>query len=265
MQTPKLQKTRNYSMFVSSKTNRLLEMDALRPEHVRLYESMKKHGFIQSMPITVRVVDGKYVVEDGQHRLFFASKLQIDVYFIAITQSIDVAELNRTQASWRVHDYTNRWAKDGNNDYTKAHDFAVHYDLPLTQAFCVLSLSSSFGNVSKAVKDGTWKIKDFDSASAIAQVYKDVVSSPGIKRHQNLFNAIYACCFVSYFEPDRLIESVGKRSAAWGNGGSTQDFLSQIEEFYNFGRKTKCPLKFDAQEAMRMRSAARKGKIAASM
>lgn len=262
MQASKLYKTRNYSMFVSSKTNRVLEIEALRPEHVRLYESMKKYGFIQSMPITVRVVDGKYVVEDGQHRLFFASKLQIDVYYVAITQSIDVSELNRTQAVWRIRDYTNRWAAEGNQEYIRAHEFARHYDIPISEAFSVLSLSA-FSNISRSVKDGTWKARDFDSASSIAQVYKDVTACPGVGKHGNLFKAIYMCCFVHYFEPMRLTESISKRSAAWGNGGTTNDFLEQIEEFYNFSRKTKVPLKFDAQEAMRMRNAAGRHKAAA--
>ena len=253
----KLQQTRNYSLFVSSKTNRVLDPENLHPKHKNLKRLMHKHGFLPSFPITARQVGGKLRVEDGQHRLHFAKMLGLEVYYVVISEDIDVAEINQAQASWQIKDYTNRWAAQGNVDYVKAHEFAARYGLSVGNAFALLTLNSSFGNISKEVKEGTWKITDFERASVIGQCYADVCAVTPVQPHQNLFKAIYACNFVADFDAARLVESIQKRAVAWINGGHWLDYLQQIEEFYNFGRKTKLPLKFEAQEAMRSRNAAR--------
>lgn len=250
---PKLQKTRNYAQFVSSKANRVLQSEAFRPQHVRLMESMRKFGFLPSFPITVRMVGGKFQVEDGQHRLYFAKTLGIDVYFVVIDKEIDVAEINQAQASWKIQDYTNRWAQAGNSDYIQAHEFATRYNLSIGDSFALLTLNSSFGNISKTVRAGAWKITELEKATVIAQCYSDVCACQGVKRHQNLFKAVYACNFVAGFDSHRLIDSIQKRAGSWINGGHWLDYLQQLEDFYNFSRKVKVPLKFDAQEAMRAR------------
>lgn len=255
---PKLQKTRNYAQFISSKTNRVLQSESFRPQHVRLMESMRKFGFLPSFPITVRMVGGKLQVEDGQHRLYFAKTLGIDVFFVVIDKEIDVAEINQAQATWQVKDYTNRWAQAGNVDYIQAHEFADRYSLPISDAFGLLTLNSSFGNISKQVRAGAWKITELEKATVIAQCYSDVCACQGVKRHKNLYKAVYACNFVPGFDSHRLIDSIQKRAGSWINGGHWIDYLQQLEDFYNFGRKVKVPLKFDAQESMRLRSAASK-------
>lgn len=254
---PRLQKTRNYSQFISAKANRHLDSDSFRPQHERLKESMRKFGFLPSFPLTVRLVNGKLQVEDGQHRLYFAKLLGLDVYYVVIDNEIDVAEINQAQASWKIKDYTNRWAQSGFKDYIKAHEFADKYKLPVSEAFGLLTLNSTFGNISKRVKDGTWKITNLTKATEIAEIYKSVYECSGVARHNNLYRAIYACSFVTGFDAKRLTESIQRRANSWVNGGHWRDYLTQIEEFYNFGKKTKVPLKFDAQEAMRLRNAAK--------
>jgi hypothetical protein len=177
-----------------------------------------------------------------------------------IDQKIDVAEINQAQASWQIKDYTNRWAQNGNQDYIQAHAFAARYGLPIGDAFALLNLNSVFGNISKQVRAGTWKITELEKATRIAQCYSDVCACPGVKRHQNLYKAVYACNFVAEFDSRRLIESIQKRAGSWINGGHWVDYLSQIEDFYNFGRKIKVSLEFDAKEAMRARSPTQKRK-----
>lgn len=254
---PRLQKTRDYAQFISSKANRTLEAESFRPQHERLKESMRKFGFLPSFPLTVRRVNGKLQVEDGQHRLHFARLLGLDVYYVVIDNEIDVAEINQAQASWKVKDYVNRWAQSGIKDYAKASEFASTYMIPIGEALSLLTLNSTFGNIAKKVKDGTWKITNLLKATEIAEIYKSIYGCSGVARHNNLFRAIYACSFVDGFDPKRLTESIERRANSWVNGGHWRDYLTQIEEFYNFGKKTKVPLKFDAQEAMRLRNAAK--------
>lgn len=251
---PKLMQTKNYSQFVSSKANRVLESESFRPQHMKLLASMKKFGFLPSFPITVRMVGGRYQVDDGQHRLYFAKLLGLEVFYVVITTQIDVAEINQAQASWRVKDYTNRWAQQGKESYIRAHEFAQKYGLPISDTFALLTLNSSFGNISREVKDGTWEIQNLERATVIAQCYMDVCSCQGVKRHANLYKAVYACNFVPHFESARLVDGIQKRAGSWVNGGHWVDYLQQLEEFYNFGKRTKVPLKFDAQEAMRTRN-----------
>jgi hypothetical protein len=171
MPNPKLQRTRNYAQFVFTKENREVNILKLKPEHKRLRDSMSRYGFLPSKPISVKVINGKFVVVDGQHRLTFAKEFGLEVFFVLEEMDVDVSHLNVTQANWSPKDYIHKWASSGNMDYIEASMFSSKNGIPLVLAFAMLAGTHCSGNITHKIKDGTYKIKTRDLAHRVMAIY----------------------------------------------------------------------------------------------
>ena len=58
---------------------------------------------------------------------------------------------------------------------------------------------------------------------------------------------------MDYFDADRLIENAQKYEKINREVTTTGGYLDLFEDMYNFNRKIKYPLRFDAQESGKMR------------
>lgn len=250
---PKLQRTRNYAKFSMTKENREVNLLTLRPEHKLLRELMQEHGFVPAYPIHVRVENGGLAVVDGQHRLAFAKEFGLDVWYVVDSTRVDIADINRSQAGWNTIDYAKKWAALGRDEYRKAIDFSEVYHLPIAVSFSMLAGTQVFYNIRKAFHDGTYKTSAINNAYRVGECFNAICKATKGMRNAQLANALWACTFVDYFDESRLIEAVQKRPGMLSRQGTRDGFLQMIEEIYNFARKVRVPLKFDAEQAMRAR------------
>lgn len=253
MSAPKLQKTRNYAQFAMTKENREVNLIDLRPQHKKLRLIMQRVGFLPAHPIHVKNVGGKLVVIDGQHRLAFAKEFGLDVYFVVDNTDIDIAEINQAQAGWRVLDYAKKWASMGKDDYGKVIAFAEQYKIGIATSFAINAGTIFCTNVSYKILDGTYRITDAERGSRIGKMFRAIwIRSPGLKDNA-LVNALYACTFVDGFEDHRIIEAADKRTHLFSKQPTREAYFQLIEEVYNFGKKVRVPIKFEAEEVMRKR------------
>lgn len=243
--------TTNYDLFTLMEDNR--DVDLQHKKTRNLAESMVEYGWIEAFPLMARKVGKKLIVIDGQHRLQIAREFGIPVKYVVVEQDIDVAFLNSTAKSWTPFDYANRFAKNGDDNYIELLDFHHRYGIPLTTSAAILANTSTFGNVSDKFYRGAYKIKSRKVATDLAECYSSLTAiSKKLKKNQSI-KALWACFHVEGFSPDRLVEGAERHGGAIRNMGTAEGFLELFEELYNFGRKHRTPLKFEAEEKMRDR------------
>lgn len=255
MANPKLQRTKNYSQFYYTKENRDVDVLHLKPQHKHLRESMKQYGFLPSFPIMVKPNNGRFLVRDGQHRLTFAKELGLDVYFVIVDEDVNISFINQAQATWSPKDYAKRWAAAGIPDYSEALQFSAHYKAPLAIAFSMLAGTTTFGNIDAKFKDGTYKIKSRDFAHRVMRIHDSLSTANPKAKGARLIGALWACCHVDYFDESRITDTVSRRPGLLQPAGTRDAYLDLLEEIYNFGRKVKAPLRFDAEQVMKHRKA----------
>lgn len=253
---PKLQRTRNYSQFSFARENRPVDVLNLKPQHRKLRESLQRYGFLPSFPLMVSCTNGKFIIKDGQHRFTFAREFGLEVYFVVDDTDVSISDINQAQVGWSPRDHAMSWANQGHEDYRKAIQFADEWTLPIGTAFSMLAGTIVFKNVQDRFHEGRFKIRALDTATRVAQCFSELCKLRKGIRHQNLLTAIWACCHVEYFDENRIIQTVQRRPDQLYNAGTRDQFLALLEDLYNFNRKTREPLKFDADQAMKNRNPA---------
>ena len=253
----RLQETRDYRRFSFTNENRPVYILNLTPQHKKLRESMREFGFLPSFPLMVREVGNRLVIIDGQHRFTFAKEFGLAVYFVVVDTKLDIARLNGTQRSWGVKDHASRWAKDvtcpQHADYQEAIDFAERYGVTLSFAFAMLAGTIVFKNIETQFHGGTFKVKNRELANRVGETYRSMVAIRRFLHNGNFLAALWACSHVDYFDSARLIEKATRRPEMLTQYATRESYIEMLEEIYNFNQRTRAPLKFDAQEIMRLR------------
>lgn len=247
--------TKNYRLFTLSEENRPLALKKRK----RLRESMTEYGFLKSFPVSCsRNGNGKLVVKDGQHRLAVAEELGLPVHYFVEDVDYDIAKVNCTQEKWQSRDFAMKFAAAGNKAYQEGLEFADAHNLPIGTAFGLLAGTVTWSNIKNAFVSGTFTIKDRPYADEVASTYCALVSLSPELRNSRLLEACMYVCRVEDFDAGRLLAGA-RRCRDKLVAYSTRDaYLDMLEDVYNFGRKHLVPLKINATQAMRERSAAKK-------
>jgi hypothetical protein len=258
---PKIQVTKNYSMFVRDPANRDLEPD----KHEALKRSMEESGFMVGWPAVCRRGEkGQLRTSDGQHRIHFAERLNLPVFYLVVDDDFDIARINSTPKSWSMHDFAAMHAGNGLNDYQEGMDFAKHHGLPIGKAFCLLAGTTSFANIHYSFKQGSYAIKDRAWADAVATIYAPLTKLSADVRNARFLEACMAVTRVAGFDSKRFLKNAQRCREKLVSYSTRDAYLEMIEEIYNFGRKSLVSLKIDAITALRDRNLFLKKKKAKS-
>lgn len=250
-----LYKTHNYDLFSLIQWNRSVKPN--RPQARRLYWSMQQYGFLPSHPIMVRKGDdGSLIVFDGQHRLHFARKLGLPVYFVIDESGISIPDHQETNRKWDIGEHFERWQTAGKEDYKEAINFAQKYKITIGQAASLLAGTMTVSNVMKAVKEGSYEVKSRNIAYSVADCFRLIkLSCNDITNNSGVLNAVFACHFVDYFDVDQFKEQVKKNASMIINCDGRDGFLDAFQDVYNHRKRAKVPLAFDAKRVMEQRNA----------
>lgn len=130
----KLMSTNDFSIFKRLPGNRNLNKNHLNS----LIESIKKENLLFVRPI---LVNQNMEVIDGQHRLEAAKELNLEIYYLVISQTgaAQVARLNSNQKNWKNQDYLNLYIDAfSSKEYIKLNSFMIKYNFDLNTAFAFL-------------------------------------------------------------------------------------------------------------------------------
>lgn len=255
----KLQHSANYGQFEFVNGNRPVNLST--PEARDLCDSMCDYGFLPSFPIMVRKNgSGKNVIIDGQHRFAVAKELGLPVYFVVDNSDVDISKINKAQRKWTPLDHCHKWAAEGLTDYQELQQFHSQWDIPFTLCVAILSGTIRFANVSDAFYNGRFVIKARKLAHDFASSHRRLKAANKYFGNNKYLTALWGCFFVDYFDSERLIETAEKEPHLIKRVGDQETALEVIDDIYNFRKRVRQPLKFDTEEAMRLRNPATRSK-----
>lgn len=249
---PKLQCTRNYDVFEMHELNRPLHEDH------RLLASMQKTGFMPSSPIQcVRNGNGRLKVVRGHHRLSYAKRLGLPVWFVVDSSKADIFDLEGGRQTWTAGDFLSARAAGGHADCAKLIDFKHKHGLTLGSAASLLGgQSAGSNNHLRAVREGTFKLAADQSHANTVVSLVDFCKANGIDfaTTSAFVAAISMCVRVPEFDPARLRHAVKLHGFVVRKRSTKDDYLAEIDALYNYAAKAnRLPLAFKAKELSKAR------------
>lgn len=229
-------KTSDYGKFTFIKSNR--ELKSLG----KLERAAIELGFYA--PI---IVNEKYEVIDGQHRLAVSEKLGIPVeYIVRPGLSIkDIISLNSSAKNWTLEDYIHAYTEHGLKNYETLQKVKKDFgDLPysylLDLAYSNSTGSNNAGNhgmkssvARSAVIDGKFEFYNIENMKNYINYYLEITKSNGLKVNRNIFVSLYRLWALEDFDENRLREKIIplKQKIVLANGA--QSALLILLEVYN--------------------------------
>lgn len=139
----------------------------------KIINSIKVKNLLYLRPI---MVNSKYQVVDGQHRLEAAKALDLEVFYQVNPECSheDIVLLNYNQKSWSNLDWVHYYATTGNENYQKIYDFCNKYKVEMIDFIYCYIRNSTWGNA-RYIKLGKFKYTDINEeemAERIATVNK---------------------------------------------------------------------------------------------
>jgi len=251
----KVYKTNDLSMFKEIEGNR-----PPNPQHIRrLADSIKTNGLLCN-PI---LVNEKYEVIDGQHRLLASKKVSSEIYYIVLKgySLEEVHALNLNQKNWTSKDFMNGYADMGVESYQKLREFyKKNNDYTLTDCIALCSnLASSASsaisnkyrkgrnkdNIKEVFEEGTWKGKDFSYAQELADKIR--LAKPyykGYKRSSYLRAVLSLILYNKSFDNSEYLHKLRIQPTALVDCTSVSAYKTLIEDIYNYKRRDKVNLRY---------------------
>jgi len=254
MPKPKLESTKNYKLFRLSKINRNIT------EKPDLEKSMKKNGFLPSCAIHCKKNgNGTLEVVRGHHRLHYAKKLGLSVYYIIDGKCDNPWDLEgQPGQTWSLNDFATGRAKAGDKNCKAVLNFKKKHNMPIgVAASLVGGEGAGSNNKSKFIKRGTFKIGDMKHANQVARI-TDACRELGVEfaTRSAFVSAISLALKVPELDIDTLLYKINTYGALMGRRSRVSEYLEELENVYNHGSKRKrIPLKFRAEEESRKRQA----------
>lgn len=249
-----LRATRNYAMF-----NDHRNQQPMSNKHInRLAESMKKHGFFPSKPISFyRDPDTrKLIIIDGHHRLRAAQIARVEVFMVEESPEVEslIGDINAGVKKWTSISFVKLFADRGSSDYQTLLTY-IDRGLPLPCAASSLMMETpGSSNYNKRIAVGTFKVKSTQLADYLLWV---VDSTKGSAKHitkQAYMHALGACFWVKEFDPEIMIKRILTNPTMIQPVARREQALDLLDEVYNYRTQKKLNLKFKAEEALRERT-----------
>jgi len=238
----KLEKTRDYTLFVPNDEQRPLD-----ERHAsRIAESIDVFGFLPSKPVQCYRRGNKLVVVDGHHRLSAAKAARSEVYYV-IEESRNqeaMAMENSLVKKWATIDYVRLFALRGNSDYQELLTYESQ-GLPLNMTASMLAgEGAASGNVLKYLSSGLFKIKTRKQVDVLLSLFNDFGDRVPAVKSRPFIAAFSKCLFTREFDPDVFARKLNHIPSLLEKTSNADQMLKQIEDIYNWKSTAKIPLAF---------------------
>lgn len=230
--------TTDYSMFKNIDGNRNINKLHLS----RLKKSINEKYI--SVPI---IVNGRYEIIDGQHRFQSAVDLNKPVYFMKIDdlKLPDIHRLNTNLKNWNGDDYLEGYCQLGYKDYIRYREFKETYKFGHHETRALLSgRLESNSNLIEDFKNGSFKIKDIRLAEKnaekiimLGEFYEGIRRRTFVKAMLELFRN-------PEYNHSEFIRKLSFQRESLVDCTSSKQYITLIEEIYNYKRVNKVNLRF---------------------
>lgn len=200
----------------------------------KLIESMREHGFMQSCPI---IVDKKMRIIDGQHRVYAARDLGLEIPYIVQEDATDehIIAYNSLSKRWTLADYVSFYAKKGARSYVLLKQFAEANNYSYGTAVTVLLCAVSGGEHSKQVRDGKLKVTydDIEAGAERARNISQIIAICGL-RGDKFVRAIVTMMRNPRYDHAHFLSRLSFLGKKIKKSGSSFEYLSQLSKAYNY-------------------------------
>lgn len=236
----KIEQTTNYGKFKTIRGNRAINRTHLK----KLSESILDNNMLEANPI---IVDERFKVLDGQHRLLAAEKLGLPIYYVVVKFATghisEVQMLNSNLRAWSMNDFLNSYVERGNEDYIKLKKFMENTGL--SRGISVMLLEGAKGKNmhgrggTKDFKEGLFKASFVDFAEDIAKKLTELepYCEDGVVTDREFVSAI-VLVYRAGITHEKLLEKLkasGKR-VPWFN--TRRQYIRLLEDILSYKSKT---------------------------
>lgn len=212
-----------------------------------LHLSRLKKSIAENYLFTVIIVNENYEIIDGQHRFECVKELNLPLNYIVCSGYglNEVHVLNQNSKTWNADDYLTGYCNLGYEDYLKYKKFKDKYQFGHNE--CMAMLTNQFaggGSLFLKFKDGDFKITHLKQAEHKAEkiwMLKNLYE--GFKRRSFVYALIYLFD-KPQFEFTEFLQKIKNQPTALINCNDTKQYISLIEEIYNYRRKDKVNLRY---------------------
>lgn len=230
-----VKETKNYEMFSTIGGN--------RPKN-QLHLSRLKKSMEEQLLMSPIIVNEKYQVIDGQHRLQVSSELNLPVRYIVCDGYglSEVHRLNENSKNWQMRDFIDGYAELGNKEYIYLLDFMERNDIGLSASLALLSNDS--GHKTKSVKDGTFKV-EYKKRGDIVADWVNIIKNYNDRATTQIFvRALVKLYNNNEFEFSQLISKIAQQPTALVPCVNVEQYLTLLEDIYNYRSRNKVSLRY---------------------
>lgn len=235
--------TSEYSKFKILKGNREISRVYLK----RLVKSIKADNRLASNPI---IINEKWEVVDGQHRLQAAQALELPIYYVVAPHgSLNTIHLlNATVRKWTITDYLDSYAKLGIPAYIEIKNIIAQSPKVFSPSTLIGVLERgriSNGGASKTFTDGTYTIKHKDVYLKIVDYYnqlKPFIQARNVTDYRKFLESVRQVFVVREIQVSELINQLISSGLMLTPTDSLQENLREFENVLNYNRKIKIRL-----------------------
>ena len=229
-----VKETKNYEMFSTIGGN--------RPKN-QLHLSRLKKSMEEQLLISPIIVNEKYQVIDGQHRLKVSSELNLPERYIVCEGYglTEVQRLNQNSKDWKMIDFISGYAELGNKEYQYLMKF--HEDSGLTITTCVTLLSNS-GSATNDIRNGVWIAKHKKRANTIYEWLQIIRPYYTNIERKGFVMALMHMYKREEFNFSQFVSKVSIQPTALVDCVRTEEYITLIESLYNYKSRNKVNLRY---------------------
>ncbi len=194
---------------------------------------------------TIIIVNEKYEIIDGQHRFDVIQELKLPLNYIVCNGYglNEVHILNQNSKTWTSDDYLDGYCKLGYKDYLKYREFKELYGIGHYECMWLLN-GSQLSNPTQVFFTGDFKIKNYNEACKIIE--KIMLVEPYYEewKRRSFILAMLQLFKNPNFELTEFLQKLKLQPTALSNCSTTNQYVSLIEEIYNYRRREKVNLRY---------------------
>ncbi len=228
--------TKDYDQFKRINYNR----DVL--DTSKLVDSMNEYGFL--LPI---LVNQNFMIVDGQHRVEAARKANVSLSYIQFDFDEDklpilISTVNSTSSKWKLQNFINMWADLEKEDYIYLNNLMDKYKVNLSTLLGAIGGRGS--HATKRIKKGAFELTGAQRQRSEKKLNM-MVEIRELDEKYNSFNmgsfsaAIMSCITHPDYNHEQMLNQLNRQPGNISKCPIPGDYIKQIEDVYNFGKKTR--------------------------
>jgi hypothetical protein len=238
---PQMGSTMEYDVFKPMQGQR-----EVSERYVKVLAScIKDKNYLRLFPI---IINEKWEVVDGQHRLEAAKSLGLRIYYFMEQglSYVDAGKLNSVRDDWDFRNHLNNYVKNNHFDYVVVDGFITNHNLTLKRFQYLMSKEQ------KKIFDEKFKIGEFkiidnlnDVSDKIKKIDDIIYFLEGIlitdnKRFlqtDNFWRALYQCLISKDVQIDKFKDKLSLKYQSVRPMSGYKDYIKALMEIYNWKAK----------------------------